>query len=80
MWLSRKPLAALYDLLTAPLERAALREWRRLVWGAIPSSGLGLEVGAGTGANFEYHPLGARVVAVDVSLAMLRKAQAKLRR
>ena len=39
---------------------------------------LGLEVGAGTGANIRHYPPGARVVATDVSAAMLREARRKI--
>ena len=70
-------LAPVYDLLTGPLERRALGEWRRQVWTVVPGSGLGLEIGAGTGANFPWHPEAAYVVATDVSVRMLREASAK---
>lgn len=39
---------------------------------------LGLEIGAGTGANLRHYPPGARVVATDISVAMLREARRKL--
>jgi len=37
-----------------------------------------LEIGAGTGANFEHYGTGARVVALEPDPHMLRRAQAKL--
>lgn len=64
-------VARLYDRLMAPLERRALGRWRAQLWRAAPSSGLGLEIGAGTGVNFRYYPAGAQVVATDVSFRML---------
>lgn len=74
----RWPLVArLYDAATAPLEHRGFGRWRQAVWREVPSGGLGLEVGAGTGANFAYHPEGARVVGIDVSFAMLRRVREK---
>lgn len=69
--------APVYDRLTGPVERRTLGRWRRQAWAAAPRTGLGLEIGAGTGANFRYHPAGARVVAIDLSPRMLRRAAAK---
>jgi phosphatidylethanolamine/phosphatidyl-N-methylethanolamine N-methyltransferase len=74
----RWPLVAwLYDAATAPLEHRGFGRWREAVWREVPPGGLGLEVGAGTGANFAYHPGGARVVGIDVSFAMLRRVREK---
>lgn len=70
-------LAPVYDLLTAPLERRALARWRERAWMKVPREGLGLEIGAGTGANFPEHPERSRIVATDVSLRMLWEAKAK---
>jgi len=72
-------LARIYDRLTAPLERRALAGWRRALWARVPAASAlpGLEVGAGTGANFRHYPAGTRVVATDVSWRMLREARAK---
>ncbi|HUE97233.1 MAG TPA: class I SAM-dependent methyltransferase, partial [Longimicrobiaceae bacterium] len=67
--------ARLYDHVMAPLERRLVGGWRRRTWVEVPSGGLGLEVGAGTGANFEHHPTGARVIAMDRSLEMLQRAK-----
>jgi phosphatidylethanolamine/phosphatidyl-N-methylethanolamine N-methyltransferase len=68
-------LAPVYDRLTAPMERGALGRWRRRVWAEVPGSGSGLEIGSGTGVNFLFHPPDARMIATDVSLAMLRKSR-----
>lgn len=67
-------LAPVYDRLAAPLEHRSLARWRRSTWAEVPEGGLGLEVGAGTGANFSYYPAGARLVATDVSPRMLARA------
>jgi phosphatidylethanolamine/phosphatidyl-N-methylethanolamine N-methyltransferase len=74
----RWPLVAwLYDAATAPLEHRGFGRWREAVWSEVPPDGLGLEVGAGTGANFAFHPEGARVVGIDLSFAMLRRVGEK---
>ncbi len=70
---------SLYDLVMAPLERLSLTPLRRRLWRQVRADGLGLEVGAGTGVNFPLHPAGARVVAVDASCDMLRRARGKPR-
>jgi phosphatidylethanolamine/phosphatidyl-N-methylethanolamine N-methyltransferase len=76
--LFRWPLVArLYDVATGPLEHRGFGRWRRVVWAEVPDGGLGLEVGAGTGANFSYHPPGAHVIGIDLSLPMLRRARAR---
>lgn len=64
----------MYDHLLAPFEKRALGRWRRLVWESVPREGLGLEVGAGTGANFSLHPPASRVAATDLSPRMLSRA------
>ena len=61
----------------APLERRALNGWRHRMWAEVPASGIGLEIGAGTGANIPFHPPRGRTVATDVSLRMLGRAAAK---
>jgi phosphatidylethanolamine/phosphatidyl-N-methylethanolamine N-methyltransferase len=68
--------APVYDLLVAPFEHAGLRRWRRRAWRRVPRSGLGLEVGLGTGANQRFHD-GRAVVGLDLSPRMLRHAQHK---
>jgi ubiquinone/menaquinone biosynthesis C-methylase UbiE len=72
-------VAPFYDLLMAPLERLWIRGWRRRVWQAAPTRGLGLEVGAGTGVNLPCHPLAGRVVMSDVSWKLLRRARDRAR-
>lgn len=71
-------LARIYDFLTAPFERGVLGRWRRRLWSGVPRKGVGLEVGAGTGANAAFYPAGSLVVATDLSDAMLRRARPKL--
>jgi phosphatidylethanolamine/phosphatidyl-N-methylethanolamine N-methyltransferase len=82
MTVSRSPFhsptgARLYDALLRPFESRVFARWRRRTWAAVPTDGVGLEIGAGTGANFRYHPPGGRVVASDLSPPMLRRAAAR---
>lgn len=70
-------LGAAYDFLLAPLDRLLIRPWRRRAWEPLAAAGaddLVLEVGAGTGRNADHIPDDVRVVAVDLSGDMLRRA------
>src|SRR6516164_525684 len=69
-------LAPIYDLLDFPLEPLYARG-RRLIGAAC--AGLTLELGAGTGKNFAFYGSGTRVVAMDLSWAMLRHARRRIR-
>jgi ubiquinone/menaquinone biosynthesis C-methylase UbiE len=69
-------IAWLYDLLDRPFE-PLYRPGRVLIGAA--SRGLTLELGAGTGKNILYYEPAARVVASDVSWAMLARARRRLR-
>jgi ubiquinone/menaquinone biosynthesis C-methylase UbiE len=69
-------LAPIYDLLDSPLEPLYARG-RRLIGAA--SAGVTLELGAGTGKNFAFYGSGTRVVAMDLSWAMLRHARRRIR-
>jgi len=71
--------AALYDVTEAPTEALLFKRIRRRLWGAVQAGRL-LEIGVGTGKNIPHHPEGARVVAIDISPRMLRKAAAKAAR
>ena len=72
-------LAARDDRLIAPLERRFLSRLRTQTLRALPENSLLLEVGAGTGLNFPFYPQGARGVASELSLEMLKVARAKER-
>ncbi len=71
--------ADLFDLFEAPVELVAFKRLRKRLWGEVSGSTV-LEVGVGTGKNMPYHPQGARVVAVDLSPRMLRRAASRARR
>jgi ubiquinone/menaquinone biosynthesis C-methylase UbiE len=66
-------IAPFYDLLELPFEYGRYRRLRRLVF-----SGLScriLDAGIGTGRNAEFYPRGAKVVGIDISPAMLARAE-----
>jgi ubiquinone/menaquinone biosynthesis C-methylase UbiE len=68
--------AAWYDILDSPWERV-YRRWRPGLTANL--HGRILEVGVGTGRNLPAYPAGAQVVAVDLSEAMLTRAQGRVR-
>ena len=68
--------ASLFDLAEAPVEALLFGRLRRRLWSRVGGDRM-LEIGVGTGKNLRYHPVGARVVGVDLSPKMLRRAQAK---
>jgi len=70
-------LAPVYDRMTRGLEERWLSGWRRRAFEAVPSTGTGLEIGAGTGTNFRLHPPDAFVVATDLSGRMIAEASSK---
>ncbi len=70
--------AAIYDLKEAPMEWL-IKGLRTRLWSEVAGSAV-LEVGVGTGKNLPYHPDGARVVAMDISPRMLRRAASQARR
>lgn len=67
-------IAPVYDLMEWFTERAAFRQWRRLLWSRVPA-GKVLEIGVGTGKNMSFYPTGARVTAIDLSGRMLARAR-----
>lgn len=68
--------ASLYDVTEIPTETLLFKRIRKRLWRGM-SAGRLLEIGVGTGKNIVHHPEAARVVAVDISPRMLRKASAK---
>ena len=67
--------AATYDLITKPGEKRLGKLRRELL---ADLRGDVLEIGAGTGANFEHYPQGVRVVALEPDPHMLKRAQKRL--
>jgi demethylmenaquinone methyltransferase/2-methoxy-6-polyprenyl-1,4-benzoquinol methylase len=67
-------IAPIYELIDLPLEFFS-RKWRKEALSDL--SGKVLEIGVGTGRNLKYYPAGCRVVGIDKSEGMLRRAQEK---
>ena len=66
-------IAAFYDLLDLPFEYRRYRKLRPLLFAG--RSGVILDVGVGTGRNFPFYPQGAKIVGIDLSPAMLTRAE-----
>ena len=66
-------IAPVYDFLDLPFEYGRYRRVRRLLFQGL--SGRLLDAGVGTGRNFAFYPPGSRVVGIDISSAMLARAE-----
>jgi ubiquinone/menaquinone biosynthesis C-methylase UbiE len=67
----------------ARMERIELRftkKLRRRQWNMVGPADRVLEIGVGAGANFDFYPAGASVVAVDLGEKMIALARAKAAR
>jgi len=69
-------VARFYDAFNFFMERFASKHRKEILRQA---KGNILEVGAGTGNSFKDYPPNERIVAVDISQQMLRRAEGKLR-
>ncbi|MBX3291481.1 MAG: class I SAM-dependent methyltransferase [Acidobacteria bacterium] len=69
--------AKYYDMLFAPAERLFLARSRRETLSLIPDAARTLEIGSGTGSNFQHYGNFHSPVASEVSAEMLRFAAAK---
>ena len=77
MLFSYDRLAPHYDSRIAPLERKFLERLRREAIDALPAGGRVLELGAGTGLNFQFYRPHTHGVATEPSTQMLRIAALK---
>jgi len=68
-------IAPVYDLLELPFEYGRYRQIRRVLFQGL--SGRVLDAGVGTGRNFPFYPPGTKVVGIDISPAMLARAERK---
>jgi len=66
-------IAPFYDLMELMGSRRSSL-WYEKLWAGVPPTRV-LEVGVGTGINFEYYPKGARVIGIDFSPRMLERAR-----
>lgn len=69
-------LAPYFDGLEAVMEGLFFKKWRKRLWAEAEGEHI-LEVGVGTGKNFDYYPEHARMTAIDFSEAMLERAAQK---
>lgn len=72
-------LAPHYDSVFAPLEGKFLKRLRHEVLSEIPFDCNVLEIGCGTGLNFDHYPATARGVASELSGEMIARARHKQR-
>src|SRR6266568_4226306 len=68
-------IAWAYDLLDLPFEYGRYRKIRPLLFRGL--SGRILEAGVGTGRHFPFYPPTSEVVGIDLSPAMLARAERK---
>ena len=66
-------IAPLYDLLDLPFEHGRYRRIRPHLFEGL--SGRVLDAGVGTGRNIPFYPPGAEVIGIDLSPAMLARAE-----
>jgi ubiquinone/menaquinone biosynthesis C-methylase UbiE len=66
-------IAPLYDLLDLPFEYGRYRAIRPLLFAGL--SGRILDAGVGTGRNMPFYPRAAEMVGIDLSPAMLARAE-----
>ncbi len=66
-------IAKWYDLLDAPFERKRYQPLRPLLFEGL--SGRVLDAGVGTGRNIPFYPKGSEMVGIDLSPAMLARAE-----
>ena len=69
-------LAPYFDGLEAVMEGLFFKSWRKRLWSKVDGHHI-LEVGVGTGKNFDYYPAHARITAIDFSQKMLEQATHK---
>lgn len=72
-------LAPYFDNLEAVMEGLFFKKWRKRLWAKAEGEHI-LEIGVGTGKNFDYYPHGARITAIDFSGKMLDIARHKKNR
>jgi len=66
-------IAWVYDLLDFPFEYGRYRKFRPQMFRGL--SGRILDAGVGTGRNFPFYPPGSQIIGIDLSPAMLARAE-----
>ncbi|MEI8208806.1 MAG: methyltransferase domain-containing protein [Methylococcales bacterium] len=66
-------IAPYFDAMEAIMEGLFFKTWRKKLWSKVEGYHI-LEVGVGTGKNFEFYPTEARLTAIDFSEKMLKQA------
>ncbi len=69
-------IAPYFEGLEAVMEGLFFKKWRKRLWAKVEGHHI-LEVGVGTGKNFDYYPADARITAIDFSPKMLKQADHK---
>ena len=69
-------IAPYFEGLEAVMEGLFFKNWRKKLWEKVDGYHI-LEVGVGTGKNFDYYPVDARITAIDFSREMLKQAARK---
>ncbi len=69
-------LAPIFDVLEAGLEGLFFKRWRQQQWVNVNGQHI-LEVGIGTGKNFQFYPQNSDITAIDFSPKMLIQARNK---
>jgi ubiquinone/menaquinone biosynthesis C-methylase UbiE len=69
-------IAPYFEGLEAIIEGLFFKNWRKKLWAKVDGHHI-LEVGVGTGKNFDFYPNNARITAIDFSEAMLKQATHK---
>ena len=69
-------IAPYFEGLEAAMEGLFFKSWRKRLWAKVDGHHI-LEVGVGTGKNFDYYPADARITAIDFSEQMLKQAAQK---
>ena len=69
-------IAPYFEGLEAVMEGMFFKNWRQKLWAKVDGYHI-LEVGVGTGKNFDFYPADARITAIDFSQEMLRQAAHK---
>ncbi|MGR8981007.1 MAG: class I SAM-dependent methyltransferase [Gammaproteobacteria bacterium] len=67
-------IAPYFDGLEAMMEGLVFKNWRKRLWERVDGYHI-LEVGVGTGKNFDYYPKNVRITAIDFSPEMLKQAR-----